>query len=50
MFNTHGEELSMKSLAELTYLDMCVKESLRIFPTIPVVARDIKTELVLGTV
>ncbi|OXA53364.1 Cytochrome P450 4C1 [Folsomia candida] len=39
--NESGErDVSFADLAELTYLEMCIKESLRIFPPAPVMMRD----------
>lgn len=47
--NESGErDVSFADLAELTYLEMCIKESLRIFPPAPVMMRDAVEDIELG--
>ncbi|PSN43623.1 Cytochrome P450 4C1 [Blattella germanica] len=40
--------VTTKDLKNMTYLDMVIKESLRLFPAAPVVARDLVEEMVVG--
>jgi len=36
----NGEKLTMKSLQKLSYLDRCIKEALRLYPTIYFASRN----------
>jgi cytochrome P450 family 4 len=38
-----------KDLNEMKYLECCVKEALRLYPSVPVIARQIKEDLNIGT-
>lgn len=38
-FPSKDVDVTMDDLNKLLYLDMCIKESLRVFPTVPVIAR-----------
>lgn len=41
-------ELTLDTVNELTYLDMCVKEAMRIFPTVPFMDRRLQNDMELG--
>ena len=43
-----GREVGTKDLARLKYLDMCIKESLRLFPPVTLIAREATNEVELG--
>ena len=43
-----NEEITPDTLAELTFLDRFVKESQRMYPSVPVVARKLEEPLDLG--
>lgn len=43
-----GREVNAKDLAKLQYLEMCIKESLRLFPPVYLITREAKQELELG--
>jgi len=36
----NGEKLTMKSLQKLSYLDRCIKEALRLYPSVYVTSRN----------
>ncbi|KAI1718381.1 cytochrome p450 domain-containing protein [Ditylenchus destructor] len=40
--------LTTEDLNSLKYLDMCVKETLRMFPSVPIVQRTLKNEMEIG--
>ena len=46
--NDMEKELDASDLAKLKYLDMCIKESLRLFPPAPMVARLATQDVQLG--
>lgn len=41
-------EVTFSDLAELKYLEMCIKESLRLFPPAPVIIRHATEDIALG--
>nr|AUB85739.1 CYP4V29 [Penaeus japonicus] len=45
VFQGSDRQATMADLRELKYLDMCMKESLRIFPSVPSIIREIKEEI-----
>lgn len=48
--NLKGQELSVEHINNLPFLDMVVKETLRLFPTVPLLPRDIQQPFVIGDV
>lgn len=38
----------MKELAELKYLECCIKEALRLFPSVPMMARQLIEDVRIG--
>ncbi len=45
---TNQTEISMEALSELKYLDRCIKEELRLYPTTPLIGRQIDKPITLG--
>ena len=48
VFGTVDAPIDFESLNQLTYLDMVVKETMRLFPVLPVSARVASEELEIG--
>jgi cytochrome P450 len=43
------EKISYESLSELSYLDMVIKESMRLLPAVPIIGRETQEEIEIGT-
>ncbi|CAG7786716.1 unnamed protein product, partial [Allacma fusca] len=39
--------ITSKDVAEIKYLEMCIKEALRIFPSVPFISRSITSDFIL---
>jgi cytochrome P450 len=39
---------TMKELSEMKYLECCIKEALRLYPSVPVIARKISEDINIG--
>jgi hypothetical protein len=39
---------TMKDLSEMKYLECCIKEALRLYPSVPVIARKISEDINIG--
>ncbi|XP_069195490.1 cytochrome P450 4C1 [Procambarus clarkii] len=48
IFGGSDRPATMDDLRQMKYAEMCIKESLRIFPPVPVISRDIKEEIVIN--
>jgi len=49
MMQENGEKLTMGSLQKLHYLDRCLKESLRLYPSVHFISRKTSEETKLRT-
>lgn len=47
IFPNKDVDVEIDDLSKLLYIDMCVKEALRVFPTVPVVARKTRDDIQL---
>ena len=48
IFGDSDRPVTTADLREMKYLECCVKESLRLFPSVPFLARELKEEIVIG--
>ncbi|XP_060657276.1 probable cytochrome P450 4aa1 [Drosophila nasuta] len=48
IFGQSNRAPTMNDLHEMRYLEMCIKESLRLYPSVPVIARQLGEEVRLG--
>lgn len=39
---------TMKELADMKYLECCIKEALRLYPSVPIIARHLKEDVKIG--
>ncbi|NP_001165985.1 cytochrome P450 4AB4 precursor [Nasonia vitripennis] len=47
MFNKSGGKMGYSEIQQLQYLEMCIKESLRLYPSVPFISRQLKKDLQL---
>lgn len=48
IFNDNADLTSIKSLKEMRYLEMCIKETLRLYPTVPLIGRCLTENIKIG--
>lgn len=48
VFYSDDVEISVDNLLKLTYLEMCIKESLRLCPVVPVIGRETQAPVQIG--
>lgn len=48
VFPQNVHHFSSESLNQLSYVDMVIKETLRLFPIVPIVSRKVTADLSLG--
>lgn len=48
IFGDSDRPATFQDTLEMKYLERCLMETLRMYPPVPVIARDIKTDLKLG--
>ncbi|KAH8327036.1 hypothetical protein KR074_001066, partial [Drosophila pseudoananassae] len=48
IFDTSNRAPSMGDLREMRYMEMCIKEALRLYPSVPLIARKLGEEVRLG--
>lgn len=39
---------TMKELGEMKYVECCIKEALRLYPSVPLIARHLKEDVMIG--
>ena len=49
VFDRHDEPCMPDDLVQLKYLDCCIKETLRLYPSIPAIIRTISEDVKIGT-
>lgn len=48
IFGDDGRTITMYDVRELKYLEMCIKESLRLYPSVPMIARKLGEDIKIG--
>ena len=43
----YEQDVTMEHLSKMKYLECCVKEGLRLYPSVPIVGRDIKRDTII---
>lgn len=49
VFQAHDSKISLNSLQEMKYLEMVIKEGLRLFPSVPFYGRESQEEIKIST-
>lgn len=49
IFGDSDRPATFQDTLEMKYLERCLMETLRMYPPVPIIAREIKTDLKLGT-
>lgn len=50
ILNETGGYMGMKEINSFSYLDRCIKDGLRLYPSVPTIAREIKEDLQLSKI
>jgi cytochrome P450 len=48
IFGDSDREVTFQDTLEMKYLERCIMESLRLYPPVPVIARELQEDLKLG--
>lgn len=48
VFNGKNGQIHMTEIQGLNYLEQCIKETLRLYPSVPFISREIKEDLQLS--
>jgi len=48
ILNAKKSFINLRDLGGMDYLEMCIKETLRLFPSVPTIGRDVYSDFKLG--
>lgn len=48
IFGDSDRPITMSDLREMKYTENCIKEALRIYPSVPIIGRELKEDITVG--